>query len=643
MPVNQITKNIGGDDVEFSEMAGLLDADIYAALVSSSQSPIAAVYGAVGDGVTDDTLALQNAATEIFGALKPTIYLNLGNDNDAVFLVSDTIINVDNKAVVITGSGTIKRADGWIVNTDGDSGNFDPIIRIQGAPSVEFSGKWRVDGNRGGQTYPATDSIVGRGTVPFRHNGDIEICPSLDNTTPSKDININFGGCENSYLNGLVLWQCENAKVQRTRFANITWNGISGAGAREINISGKNNFLRCGASDAFDSNSQQGDRAGIQFREFPIGKTQSTEGIPCIVTGEFANGGINEGLSIVNNDFVECGVESVYVRAGFSTIVNNNMSKNCGYKRLDDVGRYNPAHIWLEGGQYTAIGNKIYQTKVLAGDQRPDGMRVTSLVGDATPLYPANGTYFSQVNNNMIVSAKNKADGVSYGYFNYGIRTNGHGNYAGNTVDGTQDYSIWVQNLDSFVGDTLPAEFNADGCTLVNSDLGGNGNSGVIHITRFGTTTGEVKNISAKGVTLNQEMKVLEFNSNLSAFEKINISHGTGDTFSRYTQIGPIALSSALKQQDNHGLGEMPKKVDAILLCTSNNGGWQTGDECPVSNLIKLNSGEGIFHGTDATKVTTIVGSAAAPIVMLNRAGGSEGNTFVADLTKWELYYRCHV
>lgn len=348
------------------------------------------------------------------------------------------------------------------------------------------------------------------------------------------------------------------------------------------------------------------------------------------------------GIKIIDNNFVECGVQSIYVRAGFSTIVNSNISKNCGYGRLTS-GTFNPAHIWLENGQYTANDNKMYQTKVEPGDEYPDGMRITSLVGDATSLFPAKGDYFCTALGNMILSSKNISTGSSLGLFNYGIRTNSNIDCSNSTIDGTQSYSMWVQNDDSF-GAGVPSNFNASNSTLVNADISNSGITGVIHVTKFGEeTTGNVENIHATNVTLNQALNVITFNTNLNTHSKININHGTGNIFSRYSTLGPFTMSSGLKRQDNHGLGEKPKLVQAYLVCTLNNLGWQTGDECSIDGLQCANGSEGIMYGYDATKVTTIVGSAANPIRVLNRAEGSEGNVGTVDLNRWQLYYRCYV
>ena len=115
-------------------------------------------------------------------------------------------------------------------------------------------------------------------------------------------------------------------------------------------------------------------------------------------------------------------------------------------------------------------------------------------------------------------------------------------------------FSIFCINSDSFDANIPVSDFNADGCTLINSDVGGNGNDSAIHITRFGTVAGDVKNISAKNTTIDKAYKVLSFNTNLSAYNKKNISHGDGDIFSRFSEIGPVTLASSLKTKINHNL-----------------------------------------------------------------------------------------
>lgn len=640
MGVLQSSQTIAGDDVLVSRMTGLSDQDIFDALTSAAQSPTAKSY-AVGDGVTLDTDSLKLAVKQLFGPAKPTLYLNLGNDHDAVFLVDETIIDSNEMAVIVVGNGTIKRADNWILNTDASPDFFEPIIRIKGAPFVHFGGNWKIDGNRDGQTYPENAERVGRGQLPWRHNGDVEICPSEDNSTPSRNIKIDNGGFANQYLNGLVLWQCENVVVSKGTYEETTWNGISGAGCDGVYIGTTCCFLRCGASDAYDANQEQGDRAGIQFREFPKGIDNASEGIPCLLTGRFENGGINTRVVVAGNTYHECGVESVYLRACFQSYVINPTSTDVGYKRLDAPERYRPAHIWCENGEVTILGGQITQNKVNTGDQVPDALRVTSLVGDARAFFPAHGEYFCRIINVSCTSAKDIETGESLGLLNYGLRTNGHCT-ANITVDGTLSYSIWLQNDDSFPGDTLPSHFCADGSTLFNCDLGGNGLLSAIRVSRFGSTTGNVKSISAVNVKLNQDIEVLSFNPNLSEFEKLDIAYGKGSVFSRYSESQAATPTPSLKLQSDHNLSTIPKTHEAVLTCLSNDGGWQTGDELRQTDLVMTGANQGMSVGVDSTKSTLIIGSSSNPLKSLSRASGSEGNTFDLNLSKWQVSVRCY-
>lgn len=620
-------------------------------LVSISKSVDVFQFGALGNGTALDTQVLKSALVPVFGTSNQTFILDLGQYEDAVFLVDETIIEVDSVGLIIKGRGTIKRAENMIVNVDGDSSNFSPLIRIQGAPNVELSGSWKIDGNRDGQVYPETDNTIGRGSKPWRHNAEIEITPDISNTNRSKSIRIDFGGVENSYLNGLALWQVEDAKVSGGTFKNTTWNGITGAGVTDVSITGERcYFYRCASYDAFDTNRVQGDRAGIQFREFAIGFTAETEGLPTISSGEFAEGGINSGITIIGASFKECSVESIYIRAGFDCTVSHNKSYDCGYKRLYSSGRYYPAHIWLESGQYTCCHNNLIQTKVEAGDMQPDGLRITTLAGDATELYPANGFYHSTVNHNTIRSDVDPHTAVSHQYFHYGVRCNGSGNFDDNVIDGCSDWPFWVQNGDSHPGETVPQNFSANNCTFINVP---ESKGAVIYISKYGTVGGDVKNISAKSCNVPSGLSVLRFNSNLSDAAKINISHGIGDIFSRYTDTDQIALTAALKAQVSHGLGEFPKLVEPLLVCLSSQGGWQTGDHVPVKSLLSDGSmssgvsGIGISTGYDGVNLTVIVGKDLTPLKLLNRSNPSApeniGESFNLDLTKWALLVRAFV
>ena len=472
-------------------------------------------FGAKGDGVTDDTTAILAAV-----AASRTLYTV---DTD-VYLMSSTV-TLNGGSFVLKGKGTFKLKSGVILNSDSTSTNFTPLFRLQGMSWVDL-GECTFDHNRDGQTYPATLTQMGRGSNPYRHNGSVEICPDVTNTTPSTNVHITKASFINSYLNGLVLWQVQDSVIQECQFKNTTWNGIAGAGLQNVKFS-KNHGYQCGVSTAWPTERNNGDRASIQVREFPIGFTSSTEGIPCIVTGNFVNGGINVDIEFTGNSGDSCNVETLFGRAIRGLRGSGNRSVNVGYSRHAGASFF-PGHFWFEYCEGSFVNNECYQGSVQSGDMQPDGFIGYAMIGDASSQFPFVGNYSLDLRGNRAFSAKNSSGASIPGLLYRGLRVTGNTNCDQTYVDGTDDDGILVINSGSFQTTvTNSSNFSANNSTLLNTNQVSG--EGPIGFQRFGSgTTGNPTNIFALNCTTTAETNVVNFNSNLSTFTPTNIQYSNG-------------------------------------------------------------------------------------------------------------------
>lgn len=84
------------------------------------------------------------------------------------------------------------------------------------------------------------------------------------------------------------------------------------------------------------------------------------------------------------------------------------------------------------------------------------------------------------------------------------------------------------------------------------------------------------------------------------------------------SQAGSLTLA--------HGLGEMPKKIEVRLKCTTAELGYSIGDEV----VWMLNHSGGTARGVavipDATNLAIRFGNNANPFILLNKTTGSEAN-----------------
>ena len=98
------------------------------------------------------------------------------------------------------------------------------------------------------------------------------------------------------------------------------------------------------------------------------------------------------------------------------------------------------------------------------------------------------------------------------------------------------------------------------------------------------------------------------------------------DTFANTPTATSSELTIAATQQHTftHGLGSMPSRVGAYLVCKTANAGWAVGDRVPIAGSGVSGSSTGIAVGYNATDIKVIVGSNGSPVRVLNRTTGAE-------------------
>lgn len=82
-----------------------------------------------------------------------------------------------------------------------------------------------------------------------------------------------------------------------------------------------------------------------------------------------------------------------------------------------------------------------------------------------------------------------------------------------------------------------------------------------------------------------------------------------------------------------HGLGSVPRIVQARLVCLSTNAGYSAGDEIDIGSIFNDADHRGIAVGVNSTNVFFSIGS-TTPVV-IQASGGLQSNI---DLTKWDIY-----
>lgn len=422
----------------------------------------------------------------------------------------------------IAGVCRFRLASGSIVNTDTDYGNHKAILRVQGGRRFSIRGV-AFDGNRDGQTYPATRNNFGRGTVPRRSNGILEVCPSGSAHRPQRVI-VEQCSFENAYLSGAMFIQCGDVTIRNNVSADNTINGFGGAGFGTLLFEG-NVSRRDGWSDIYTSDRYEGDRAQLQIREWPRDYTAATERIPVIAVAESER---NKQIAVRGNTSDQAGVIGIFVRSCEQCIVADNVIRNVGYKRRS--GSYSPTAIWGDFGKFTITGNEIMTQTVQPGDMPPDGIRVVGFVGNGIdklggPWISMRGRYYSIIADNQITCGQTFGSG---GFDdnankrllnNKGIIVTSECQVSGNVIEGCSSIPIEAINDDNFNSEPLRD------ITICGNEIFNTTGSTIINLRSYGTPVGNPRNFEISG---NKVYDVRSATAGSDARQMVNFSPAWG-------------------------------------------------------------------------------------------------------------------
>ncbi|RKN74885.1 right-handed parallel beta-helix repeat-containing protein [Paenibacillus ginsengarvi] len=422
----------------------------------------------------------------------------------------------------ISGDCRFRLAAGSIVNTDSNYGTHKAILRVQGGKRFSIRGV-AFDGNRDGQTYPATKNNFGRGTVPRRTNGILEVCPS-GGAYRTRTVIVEHCSFENAYLSGAMFIQFGNVTIRNNYTANNTINGFGGAGFTSLLFEG-NTSWRDGWSDIYTSDRYEGDRAQLQIREWPRDYTAATEQIPVIAINESER---NKQIVVRGNTCEQAGVIGIFVRACEQCLVTDNVIRNTGNKRRS--GSYSPTAIWGDFGKFAIIGNDIMTQAVQPGGMLPDGIRVGGFSANGIdqiggPWISMQGRFYSIVADNQITCGQTFGSGAFDDNAskrllnNKGIIITSQCLVRGNVIEGCANNPIEAINDDNFSSESL-RDIGICGNEIFNTT-----GSSIISLRNYGSTARNPQNFDISG---NNVYDVRSATAGSDARQMVNFSPAWG-------------------------------------------------------------------------------------------------------------------
>lgn len=293
-------------------------------------------FGAVGDGTTDDTIAIQNALDVA------SIYIP-----DGTYLVSQLEISANGQCIYgESNNAIIKRKD----NT------YGPVINNNGFDNVTFIG-FSIDGNKDGAPFDTGTEydIPGGGVLPVDERGDIVCLAATGNrvenvqfinsqTSPVLFYNMTYSqivGCqsvahnrEGFFLmggNDCAVDSCVSIGEDPLPYSLIATLGISGDTQKHNHSITNNNcfdsqaaFVTVNTTYTLAANNIIGKKLGLASTGPGIRFGQGV-GIPeSVATGSIANGNLIEGIDDVGSGGTGRGI-SVDYAGGDVTVENNNI------------------------------------------------------------------------------------------------------------------------------------------------------------------------------------------------------------------------------------------------------------------------------------------------------------------------------
>lgn len=315
----------------------------------------------LGGNADADTAALQDAMTDAATYSRRLVLPAPVNGEPYVInaMCSVTLADDAQLEIEFQGGASIKRADGTIINVDGNQNNFTPLIRITGGARVAFY-DLNLDGNCNGQTYPTTYSggfTIGSGADPRRHNADVQVFGRVSGGAVVARPEVYFVGgyLHDAYLNAVATLFVGTVWRERIRSQYNTLNCFIGTDMRG-NVAIDCYSYRDGvAQGTYTTLIADLDRGFIQTRDWPVNLSGTNQGFPVPTLTETlpcAEWIYWDGLTIE-----EACIIGVFARNYRQAYVNNIRGINHGYARLIG-GLYEPGLVWMEigrGGFYDNI------------------------------------------------------------------------------------------------------------------------------------------------------------------------------------------------------------------------------------------------------------------------------------------------
>ena len=267
-------------------------------------------FGAVGDGITDDASAIQNAINAAAGRAPLRFPASQVTGVPAVtYLIGSALIIPSNTRLIIEAGATIKIANG---------ANCSCLEIIANASNILTELYGTLDGNASNQPVTGSPSggITGQGNVPF---SDTLIWGGRSGViTNFKTWPINFTMVTNVEVNGVTITNCGSSPGMAgitTRVNVVTGSYTTSSGAVTLNTGTNPHGIHVG--DTFTYVAASGAAAQVQGEyvalTVPDAFTVTAQAVAGLVGGNpsLTTGRVGTCIKSYNSGFVNCTVRNI--------------------------------------------------------------------------------------------------------------------------------------------------------------------------------------------------------------------------------------------------------------------------------------------------------------------------------------------